>query len=125
MPGIDQDSRAILTAVLDEWKAGIDDHDPGRAAAVFSADAVFQGLKPYSVGRDGVFAYYAGQPAGLTVDYTFLETRRAADTVVLGYLRADFTFADGSGVALNLGMTAVDTAEGWRIAQYQVSPVPG
>lgn len=122
MPGTEEQ---ILRGLLDEWKAGVDNHNPGRAAAVFSSDAVFQGLKPYSVGRDGVFGYYDGQPAGLTVDYTFLETRRPADTVVLGYLRADFTFADGSGVALNLGITAVDTDEGWRIAQYQVSPVPG
>lgn len=122
MPGTEEQ---ILRGLLDEWKAGVDNHDPGRAAAVFSADAVFQGLKSYSVGREGVFAYYDGQPAGLTVDYTFAETRRPADTVVLGYLRADFTFADGSGVALNLGVVVTDTAEGWRIAQYQVSPVPG
>lgn len=117
MPGTED----VLAQVLDEWKAGVDGHDPGRAAAVFTADAVFQGLKPYSVGRDGVFAYYDGQPAGLSVDYTVLEYRQPADTVVTGFARADFSFADGTAVSLNLGVVVTETAEGWRIAQYQVS----
>ena len=124
MPGTERDDTAtILAGVLDEWKAGIDTHDPDRTAAVFTEDTIFQGLKPYSVGRDGVHAYYAGQPAGLTVGYSFLQTRRLAATVVSGYLRADFAFADGTGVSLNLGVVLTDTAEGWRIAQYQVSAV--
>lgn len=125
MPGTEQTTAEhILRAVLDEWKAGIDDHDPGRTAAAFTTDAVFQGLKPHSVGRDGVYAYYDGQPAGLTVQYTVLHSRRPADTVVLGYTQADFTFADGSVVSLNLGVVLTDTVEGWRIAQYQVSALP-
>ncbi|MGW0159541.1 SgcJ/EcaC family oxidoreductase [Mycobacterium sp. NPDC003323] len=118
------DTETVLRTVLDEWKAGIDDHDPGRAAAAFTEDAIFQGLKPYGVGRDAVFAYYDGQPAGLRVEYSFLESRRLSDTVLLGYLQADFTFADGSGVSLNLGVVVTETAEGWRVAQYQVSARP-
>ena len=54
MPGTDE----ILLRVLDQWKAGIDAHDPGRVAAVFTEDAIFQGLRPYSVGPRGVFDYY-------------------------------------------------------------------
>ncbi len=52
------DTEHLLREVLDEWKAGVDDHDPGRVAAVFTEDATFQGLHPYSVGRRGVFDYY-------------------------------------------------------------------
>jgi hypothetical protein len=43
----------ILRGVLDEWKAGVDAHEPQKVAAVFTEDAIFQGLRPYSVGRDG------------------------------------------------------------------------
>lgn len=114
----------IVRAVLDEWKAGIDAHDPARVAAVFTEDAVFQGLQPYTVGQDGVFAYYDGQPHGLTVDYRIHEIRRPADEVVLGYGRADFTRPDGTEVLLLLGVVLTRTADGWRIAQYQVSAVP-
>ena len=82
------DTEHLLREVLDEWKAGVDDHDPGRVAAVFTEDAIFQGLHPYSVGRRGVFDYYESQPVGLTVTYRINETRRPAEGVVLGYLRA-------------------------------------
>lgn len=50
-------SEAVLRGVLDEWKAGIDAHDPARVAAVFADDAIFQGLRPYSVGPQGVSDY--------------------------------------------------------------------
>lgn len=125
MPGTEHDTEHdIVRGVLDEWKAGIDAHDPARVAAVFTEDAVFQGLRPYSVGRAGVSAYYDGQPPGLTVDYQLEEVRRPADGVLLGYGRADFTRADGVVVALMLGVVLIRTGEGWRIQHYQVSAVP-
>jgi uncharacterized protein (TIGR02246 family) len=119
-----EDSAQILRPLLDEWKAGVDSHDPGRVAAVFTDDAIFQGLHPHSVGRQGVYDYYESQPVGLTVDYRFHETRRPADDVVLGYLRADFTRPDGTVIPLNLSVLATH-GTGWRIAFYQVSPVQG
>ncbi|MCV7254220.1 SgcJ/EcaC family oxidoreductase [Mycobacterium hackensackense] len=122
MPGTSED---IVRTVLDEWKAGIDTHDPARVAAVFTEDAVFQGLHPYTVGRDGVFAYYEGQPHGLTVDYRMYEIRRPAEQVLLGYGHADFTRPDGTVLALMLGVAVTRDGDDWRIAQYQVSAVPG
>ena len=114
----------VLSDVLDVWQAGIDAHEPDRVAQVFTTDAIFQGLRPYSVGRAGVRDYYASQPAGLTVRYRIRETRNPAEGVVLGYTRADFTFADGTGVSLNLSVLVTRTPEGWQIAHYQVSAVP-
>ncbi|WP_458319331.1 hypothetical protein [Mycolicibacterium brisbanense] len=119
------DTESILRGLLDEWKAGIDGHDPHRVAAVFTEDAIFQGLRPFSVGRQGVYVYYESQPVGLTVEYQFHETRRPADGVALGYLRADFTGPNGTATQLNLSVLATLGAEGWKIAFYQVSRVPG
>lgn len=59
----------ILRGVLDPWKAAIDAHDPEGIAELFTEDAVFQGLHPYTVGRQGVADYYASQPLGLTAEY--------------------------------------------------------
>src|SRR5690242_17641917 len=70
-----------LRVVLDEWQVGINERDPARVAAVFTDDAIFQGLKPYSVGRHGVERYYASQPLGMTVSYRILETRSPAADV--------------------------------------------
>jgi uncharacterized protein (TIGR02246 family) len=113
----------IVRGVLDEWKAGIDAHDPHRVSAVFTEDAIFQGLRPYTVGRDGVASYYDSQPRGMTVSYRVLETRRAADGLVLGYVRADFGFPDRPTVSLNLGVLVTRTDAGWRVLHYQASAV--
>lgn len=113
----------VLRAVLDQWKAGVDAHEPQKVAEVFTEDAIFQGLHPYSVGRQGVFDYYAGQPRGMTVTYQVLETRRPTEELVLGYVRADFAFTDRPTVSLNLGVLVTHTDGGWRILSYQVSPV--
>ncbi|MGI5459775.1 YybH family protein [Streptomyces sp. CA-249302] len=115
------DDKAILNSVLDEWRAGVDAHQPERVAARFTEDAIFQGLHPYSVGRQGVAAYYDSQPLGMKAAYRILETRRLADDLVLGYLDVDFTFTDRPTLAVKLAVLVRRTEEDWAIAHYQVS----
>jgi uncharacterized protein (TIGR02246 family) len=119
VPGTEE----ILRRTLDQWKAGIDAGEPERVADVFTDDAVFQGLHPYSVGRQGVADYYASQSSGLTVTYRILEMRRPTEDLVLGYVLADFAFPDRPALSLNLGVLVTHTDAGWRILHYQVSPV--
>jgi len=113
----------VVREVLDRWQAGIAAHRPDQVAAVFTEDAIFQGLRPYTVGRQGVFDYYESQPVGLTVDYRINEIREPADGVVLAYARADFTRPDGEVISLNLSVLVTQGDTGWQIAHYQVSPV--
>ena len=108
----------ILHTVLDEWKAGVDAHEPKRVASTFTDDAIFQGLHPYTVGRAGIAAYYDSQPLGMTVDYRILAVREPADGVVIGWVAADFHFTDRDPVQLNLTVVLA----GGLIAHYQVSP---
>lgn len=112
-----------LREALDEWQAGINAHDPARVAAVFTDDAIFQGLRPYSVGRTGVEQYYASQPHGMAVSYRISETRALAPGVVLGYLHADFTFDDRPPIPLNIGVLVQLGDDGWRIGHYQASRI--
>jgi len=111
----------ILRGVLDRWKAAVDAHDPERVASYFTEDVIFQGLHPYSVGRRGVAGYYDSQPLGMTAAYKILETRRLAGDLVLGYLSADFSFADRPTLTVYLSVLARRTADGWSISHYQVS----
>ena len=113
----------IVREVMDEWRAGIDAHDPDRVAGVFAWDTVFQGLRPYVSGRPAVTEYYDSQPAGMTVTYQVLESRRPTDDVALGYLRATFTFVDRPPLPLNVGVTLVRTGAQWQVVQYQASRV--
>ncbi|MBP2479159.1 uncharacterized protein (TIGR02246 family) [Crossiella equi] len=110
----------ILRAVLDQWREAVNAHEPGKVAALFTEDAIFQGLRPYSVGPAGVEDYYAGQPLGLRAEYEVQETRRLAGDVLLGYVAVDFTFPDGRVAEVQLGLLL----RGDRIAHYQVSPRP-
>lgn len=111
----------IVRFVMDRWRTGIDDRDPDAVAAVFAEDAVFQGLRPYSVGREGVAAYYESQPAGMTVTYRVLETRALATDIVTAYLAATFAFIDRKPLDLNLGVVLTRHAGDWLVAQYQAS----
>ncbi|KAA0100520.1 SgcJ/EcaC family oxidoreductase [Mycolicibacterium sp. P1-5] len=115
------DTERLLRSALDQWKAGIDAHDPQAVAAAFTADAIFQGLRPFSVGRTGVFDYYDSQPAGMTVDYSVLESRRVGDDAVLGYVAATFTFRDGETKELRVGIVLTRVGDDWRIEYYQAS----
>ncbi|MFI8067676.1 SgcJ/EcaC family oxidoreductase [Streptomyces sp. NPDC086033] len=115
------DDKAILDDVLDRWKAGVDAHQPERVAALFTEDALFQGLHPYSVGRRGVAEYYDSQPLGMKAEYRILETRRPADGLVLGYLDVDFTFTDRPTLAVKLAVLLTRAEDDWYISHYQVS----
>src|ERR1700679_2563099 len=110
-----------LRDALERWKAGIDAHQPERVSEVFTEDAIFQGLRPYSVGRQGVADYYASQPLGLSAAYRILETRRPAEDLVLGYLSVAFSFADRPTVDVYLSVLLTHTQDGWQISHYQAS----
>ncbi|WP_422735896.1 YybH family protein [Micromonospora sp. WMMD729] len=111
----------ILRTVLERWRSAVDAHEPDRVASVFTDDAIFQGLHPYAVGREGVAEYYAGQPLGLTAAYEIRETRRFAADVVLGYLEVEFGFVDRPALTVHLGVVVRRVGDAWLIGHYQVS----
>jgi uncharacterized protein (TIGR02246 family) len=119
----DMATSQIIIGVMDEWRAAIDAHDPHRVAAVFTDDAVFQGLRPYGVGQQAVADYYDSQPDGMTVTYRILESRRPTDDVVLGYLAAVFSYPDRPAVEVALGVVLTRFGDRWQVAQYQGSKV--
>ena len=115
------DNETILRSVLDDWKAAFDAHNSHHAAAIFTDDAIFQGLHPYTVGPQGVADYYASLPLGMTATYRILETRRPADKLILGYLNVDFTFIDQPTLTVYLCVLIQPAPDGAKISHYQVS----
>jgi muconolactone delta-isomerase len=110
-----------LNAVLAKWKTAVDAHQPEQVAALFTADAIFQGLHPYGIGPAGVAEYYDAQPLGMTANYTLRETRALSDGLILGYLTVDFSFSDRATITVYLSVIIRRDADAWRIAHYQVS----
>ncbi|MFD9126398.1 YybH family protein [Kitasatospora sp. NPDC059571] len=111
----------IVRGVMDDWRAAVDNHEPERVASRFTQDAIFQGLHPYTVGREGIAEYYASQPLGMKAQYTVLETRQVADDTVLAYLAVDFSFTDRPTRNVWLSVLLTRTPSGWAISHYQVS----
>jgi hypothetical protein len=111
----------ILREVLDQWKAGVDEHEPKRVASLFTDDAIFQGLHLYGVGPDAVAEYYDAQPLGLRASYAVLETKRLADDLVLGYVSVDFSFTDRPTLPVYLSVIVRRVGDSGRILHYQVS----
>jgi uncharacterized protein (TIGR02246 family) len=122
--GTTTDDEQVIRGVMDWWKAAVDAHEPAQVADCFTEDAIFQGMHPYTVGRQGVTEYYASQPMGMKAAYKILETRRLAEGLVLGYLGVDFSFTDKATLGVYLSVVATRTAGGWRLAHYQVSYLP-
>jgi uncharacterized protein (TIGR02246 family) len=114
----------ILSSVLDQWRSAVDAHDPKRVATLFTTDAIFQGLHPYSVGPDSVATYYDAQPIGMTAVYDIRETRRLADDLVLGYVSVDFGFTDRPTLTVSLSVIARRVGDEWLLSHYQVSLLP-
>lgn len=111
----------ILRGVVDQWKSALDAHEPQRLAALFSEDAIFQGLHPYGVGREAVAAYYESQPIGLKAEYEVVESRQFGENVILAYLSVAFSFTDRPTLDVHLSVLLERAADGWLIAHYQVS----
>ena len=84
----------MLDAVLTRWKAAVDAHQPEHVAALFTTDAIFQGLHPYTVGPAGVAEYQAiAQRAGFA-ERVHRGHARGLGGVVLG----DARLPDGVGM---------------------------
>jgi uncharacterized protein (TIGR02246 family) len=115
------DDELILRGVLDRWKAAVDAHEPEQVASCCAEDAIFQGLRPYSVGRQGIAAYYDSQPLGMIATYRILETRRLAEDLVLGYHSVDFSFTDRPTLSVYLSLLVQRADDGWYIKHYQAS----
>jgi uncharacterized protein (TIGR02246 family) len=121
MSTVPLDDTTALRSALDPWTAAVDAHDSDAVAAVFTEEAIFQGLHPYSVGRRGVAEYYASQPLGMTTAYTIREARRLAPDLVLGYLTVDFSFTDRPTLTVYLSVIARHVGDAWLIDHYLVS----
>ncbi|MCL1869502.1 MAG: SgcJ/EcaC family oxidoreductase [Promicromonosporaceae bacterium] len=117
-PAVEQRVRTLL----DRWAAGIAERRPDDVAALFTADALFQGFDPApGFGREAVAGYYAKQPVGLTAEYELLSVREAGDAVIV-YAHVVFHRPDGD---VPVYLTAVvEQADGaWALSHYHVSRI--
>lgn len=115
---------ARIAPTLARWQEGIADGDLDRIASAFTADALFQGLRPLpTTGRDGVREYYDSQPAPLTVDYEILQVRPLGEAGVVAYLGAVFHLVGRDDIPTHITMVFETEEDEILIGHYHVSRV--
>ncbi len=112
-----------LEDILLRWKTAVDARQSAEVGALFTADAIFQGLHPYGVGPADVAEYYESQPLEDGRQLHQIHWRRGSpqEDFILGYLRVAFTFPDRPPVNVYLSLLLKRTGGGWQISHYQVS----
>jgi uncharacterized protein (TIGR02246 family) len=114
-----------LRKLLDKWAEGIARHQPETVAALFTADALFQGFDPApGFGRAHVEAYYDKQPTGLTASYELISVRPLSDGIASAYARVVFNRPDTT-VPVYLTVIAQRSGQSWQISHYHVSKILG
>ena len=114
----------IVTSALQKWAAAIGEHRPSDVASGFTEDAIFQGFdETHLVGRDGVSAYYAKQPVGLTASFRILELRQITHNDLLAYIDVDFHRPDGTMIPVHLTAMLRNVSGDWQISHYHVSKI--
>ncbi|WNF28398.1 nuclear transport factor 2 family protein [Streptomyces sp. C11-1] len=111
----------VLGDLLQEWQSRFNEPDPERAAALFTEDALFQGLFPEPVtGPESIAGYYRQVPPGTRAIARVLHAYRGGDDWIGGLAQVVFHQHDGD-IPVRLSLVAVRGDEGWRIRQYHVS----
>ena len=101
------DAAAIVNDLMDRWKAGVDTHRPDQIAALFTEDALFQGLHPEPTrGTAAIIDYYAGQPRDLRAEFEWLTGRRYTPGIIVGYLAVEFQTVESESGCKSTGRFA-------------------
>ncbi|WP_369390380.1 nuclear transport factor 2 family protein [Streptomyces sp. CG1] len=110
-----------LTTLLQTWRTRFNAPDPEGAAALFTDDAVFQGLFPDPVtGPEKILGYYRRVPAGTRAEARVLTAYRGGDDWIGGLAHVVFQGPDGT-IPVRLSVIAVRRDEAWHIRHYHVS----
>ncbi|MCX4099211.1 SDR family NAD(P)-dependent oxidoreductase [Nocardia sp. alder85J] len=118
----DEGAAAVLGALLGDWRAAFDGHRTGEMGALFTADALFQGMdRRLRVGPREIGSYYDDVAVGARVTVEVIGARVAGDGVVGGFADATFVLPDGEVRPLRLSLVVRRTGDGWRIGQYHAA----
>ncbi|MDA0636469.1 YybH family protein [Nonomuraea sp. CA-218870] len=118
------DTRAtdVLTRLLHDWQQAFNAHRPAGIAALFSQDALFQGISPkLGHGPQEIFDYYARVPRGTTAQVKVISGGQLSQETVHGFAEVTFTAATGDVHLICLSIVAKRAGGVWLIHQYHAS----
>ncbi|MFD0899585.1 SDR family NAD(P)-dependent oxidoreductase [Actinomadura sediminis] len=111
----------IVTGLLTAWTEAFNERRAADLAAMFTADALFQGIGPGPLAGPGeIRGYYERVPEGTTADARVLRAARSPGGAVAAF--ADVAFSaptGGTRVRLSLDLQLEDDT--WRIRHYHAA----
>ncbi|MEU1728198.1 nuclear transport factor 2 family protein [Nonomuraea sp. NPDC005692] len=112
----------VLTRLLHDWQQAFNAHRPAEIAALFSRDALFQGISPQlGHGPQDVFDYYARVVRGTSAQVKVVAGGRLSQETVHGFAEVAFTAPTGDVHLIRLSIVAERTGGIWLIHQYHAS----
>ncbi|GLW11289.1 hypothetical protein Misp01_64170 [Microtetraspora sp. NBRC 13810] len=112
----------VVAELLDRWRRAFEEHRAADLAALFTEDALFQGIGPrLRVGPAEVFGYYDAVPEGTRVTVEILRAHRLHEGIVGGFADVTFTAPTGETTPIRLSVVARRSGGGWLIRQYHAA----
>ncbi len=118
--------RDVLATVLGDWQGAFNEHRAADLSAMFTEDALFQGVSPQPVvGRAAIRRYYDNVAEGTTASVKVLDGIQLRENIVTGIADVDFSIPEDKDVLLRLSIVAERVAGTWSIRHYHAAaPVP-
>jgi len=112
----------VLTRLLHDWQQAFNAHRPAEIAALFSQDALFQGISPrLGHGPQEIFDYYARVAHGTTTQVKVVSGGELSQETVHGFAEVTFTGPTGDVHLICLSIVAKRAGGIWLIHQYHAS----
>ncbi|MCP2169094.1 SDR family NAD(P)-dependent oxidoreductase [Goodfellowiella coeruleoviolacea] len=118
-------AHGVLIGLLGAWQSAFDEQRWHDLAALFTEDALFQGIDPaLRVGPTETVGYYAAVTDQPRAAMEVLRANRLAEGLVGGFADVTFTPATGEPRSIRLSVVAQRIEGTWRIRQYHAAPRP-
>ncbi|MDR8409847.1 SgcJ/EcaC family oxidoreductase [Nonomuraea sp. 3-1Str] len=112
----------VLAGLLDDWRRAFNGHRPAEMVALFSRNALFQGISPrLRHGPGEIFEYYDKVAPGTTAQVTVVSAARLEQAVVHGFAEVTFTAPTGDTHLVRLSVVAEQAGGTWLIHQYHAA----
>ncbi|ACZ89926.1 SgcJ/EcaC family oxidoreductase [Streptosporangium roseum] len=112
----------VLDRLLHDWQQAFNGHNPNEIAALFSQDALFQGISPQlRCGPQEIFDYYARVTRGTTAQVEVVSAVRLSQTIVHGFAEVTFIAPTGDLHLVRLSIVAKQAESAWLIHNYHAA----
>ncbi|WP_280425164.1 SDR family NAD(P)-dependent oxidoreductase [Nocardia carnea] len=123
--GVHAQPNAVVAEVLDTWQTAFNERRIDDIAALFTIDALFQGIDPdLRVGPAEISAYYDKVADGTAVTAKVRQVIRLGEETLSAFAEAEFTSPTDEPRRLCLSLVIQYAEHNWRIRQYHAAPAP-